>query len=87
MLREAASGSNMSKRALNCVRASVLYYNKVFKFFFFFRFFVSTVKKLTVKFGFSEKATKFEKNLCHTFDKSIVFCAHNSVLVKKLTKI
>ena len=34
-----------------------------------------------VKFGFSDKATKFEKNLCHTFDKSIVFCGPNSVLV------
>ena len=40
-----------------------------------------------LKFGFSEKATKFEKNLCRTFDKSIVFCARNSVLVKKSTKI
>ena len=35
----------------------------------------------------SEKATKFEKNLLYTFDKSIVFCACNSVLVKKSTKI
>ena len=40
-----------------------------------------------LKFGFSEKATKFEKNLCRTFDKSVVFCARNSALVKKLTKI
>ena len=40
-----------------------------------------------IKFGFSEKATKFEKILCRTFDKSVVFCARNSVLVKKLTKI
>ena len=40
-----------------------------------------------IKFGFSEKATKFEKNLLRTFDKSVVFCAHNSVLVKKSTKI
>ena len=40
-----------------------------------------------LKFGFSEKATKFEKNLRCTFDKSVVFCAHNIVLVKKLTKI
>ena len=39
-----------------------------------------------VLFGFSEKATKFEKNLRRTFDKSIMFCARNSVLVKKLTK-
>ena len=38
-----------------------------------------------IKFGFSEKVIKFEKNLCHTFDKSVVFCARNSVLVKKLT--
>ena len=30
---------------------------------------------------------KIWKNLCRTFDKSIVFCAHNSVLVKKSTKI
>ena len=35
-----------------------------------------------VKFGFSEKATKFEKNLRRTFDKSVLFCARNSVLVK-----
>ena len=40
-----------------------------------------------LKFRFSEKATKFEKNLCHPFDKRVVFCAGNSVLVKKLTKI
>jgi hypothetical protein len=40
-----------------------------------------------VKFGFSEKATKFEKNLLFTFDKSVVFCARNSVFVKKSTKI
>ena len=40
-----------------------------------------------LKFGFSEKATKFEKNLCFTFDKRVVFCARNSVLVKKSTKI
>ena len=40
-----------------------------------------------VKLGFSEKATKFEKNLGRTFDKSVVFCAGNSVLVKKSTKI
>ena len=40
-----------------------------------------------VKFGFSEKATKFEKNLRRTFDKSFVFCARNSVLVKNSTKI
>ena len=41
----------------------------------------------SLKFGFSEKATKFEKNLCLTFDKIVLFCASNSVLVKKLTKI
>ena len=41
---------------------------------------------LLLKFGFSEKATKFEKNLHRTFDKSVVFCACNSLLVKKLTK-
>ena len=40
-----------------------------------------------LKFVFSEKATKFEKNLRRTFDKSVVFCARNSVLVKKLMKI
>ena len=40
-----------------------------------------------MKFGFSEKATKFEKNLSCTFDKSVVFCARNNVLVKKSTKI
>ena len=45
------------------------------------------VFKVWIKFGFSEKATKFEKNLRRTFDKSVVFCARNSVLVKKLTKI
>ena len=33
------------------------------------------------------KATKFEKNLRRTFDKSVVFCARNSVFVKKSTKI
>ena len=40
-----------------------------------------------VKFGFTEKTTKFEKNLRRTFNKSVVFCARNSVLVKKLMKI
>ena len=40
-----------------------------------------------LKFGFSEKATKFEKNRHRTFDKSVVFSARNSVLVKKSTKI
>ena len=44
-------------------------------------------KKFSVKFGFSEKATKFEKNLCRTFDKSVVFCARNSLIIKKSTKI
>ena len=39
-----------------------------------------------LKFGSSEKATKFEKNLRCTFDKSVVFFAQNSVLVKILTK-
>ena len=34
-----------------------------------------------------EKATKFEKNLRRTFDKRVVFCVSNSVLVKKSTKI
>ena len=29
---------------------------------------------------------KIWKNLCRTFDKSVVFCAPNSVLVKKSTK-
>ena len=27
------------------------------------------------------------KNLCRSFDKSVVFCARNSVLVKKSTKV
>ena len=40
-----------------------------------------------LKFGFSEKATKFEKNRCRSFDKSVVFCERNSELVKKSTKI
>ena len=40
-----------------------------------------------LKFGFSEKATKFEKNIHRTFDKSVVFYGHNSVFVKKSTKI
>ena len=40
-----------------------------------------------IKFGFSEKATKFEKNLLRTFDKSVVFCVGNSILVKKSLKI
>ena len=44
-------------------------------------------KENCIKFGFYEKATKYEKDLGHTFDKSVVFCAHNSVLVQKLTKI
>ena len=39
-----------------------------------------------VKFGFIEKATKLKKNPRRTFDKSVVFCARNSVLVKKLPK-
>ena len=30
---------------------------------------------------------KIWKNLCSTFDKSVVFCALNSILVKKSTKI
>ena len=30
---------------------------------------------------------KIWKNLCHTFDKSVMFCARNSVLFKKSTKI
>ena len=32
-------------------------------------------EKGCVKFGFSERATKFEKNLHRTFDKSVVICA------------
>ena len=42
---------------------------------------------LMAKFGFFEKATKFETNLRSTFDKRAVFCARNRVLVKKSTKI
>ena len=44
-------------------------------------FFDKLVYPLTafVKFGFSEKATKFEKKNCRTFDKRVVFCARNSV--------
>ena len=42
---------------------------------------------MDLKVGFSEKATKFEKIRRRTFDKSVVFCARNSVLVKKSTKI
>ena len=37
---------------------------------------------ITLKFGFSEKATKFEKNLRRTFDKNVVFCARNEDLKK-----
>ena len=40
-----------------------------------------------IKFGFYEKAKKFEKNNCCTFDKNVVSCAGNSVLVKKSKKI
>ena len=43
--------------------------------------------QFVLKFGFSEKATKFEKNIRRTFDKSVVFCARNSVIVKKSTTI
>ena len=40
-----------------------------------------------IKFGFSEKATKFEKIFVVLLtDKSVVFCARNSVLVKKIFK-
>ena len=53
----------------------------------YFHTLLSLISKQVVKFGFSEKATKFEKNLRRTFDKSVVFCARNSVLVKKSTKI
>ena len=42
------------------------------------------IQKYVLKFGFSEKATKFDKKFCHTFDKSIVFCAHNRVLIKNV---
>ena len=30
---------------------------------------------------------KIKKNLCRTFDKSVLFCERNSVLVKNLTNI
>ena len=40
-----------------------------------------------IKFRFSEKAKKFEKNLRCTCDKSVVFSACNSILVKKWMKI
>ena len=33
------------------------------------------------------KGHKIWKNLCHTFDKNVMFCARNSVLVKKSTEI
>ena len=42
---------------------------------------------IVLKLGFSEKATKFEKKILCTFDKSIVLCVRNSVLVKKSTNI
>ena len=35
-----------------------------------------------IKFGFSEKATKFEKNLSHTFDKHRVLCAQQRTCQK-----
>ena len=38
-----------------------------------------------LKFGFYEEATKLKKNR-HTFDKRVVFCESNSVLVKKLRR-
>ena len=45
------------------------------------------VRLCLLKFGFSEKATKFEENLRNTFDKGVMFCARNIILVKKSTKI
>ena len=39
------------------------------------------------KVWFSWEGLKICKNLRRTFDKSVVFCARNSVLVKKSTKI
>ena len=44
-----------------------------------FHGFVSSIEG---KVWVSEKATKFEKNLFRTFDKSVVFCAHSSVCQK-----
>ena len=44
-------------------------------------------EKGCVKFGFSERATKFEKNLHRIFDKSVMFFARSSLLIKNSTKI
>ena len=45
-------------------------------------------QRYVTKFGFYEKAIKFEKKILRrTFDKSVVFSARSSVLVKKSTKI
>ena len=40
-----------------------------------------------LKFGFSEKATKFEKIFVVLLTRASCYCARNSILVKKLTKI
>ena len=42
---------------------------------------------IPVKFGFSQKATKFEKIFVILLKRAFVLCARNSVLVKKSTKI
>ena len=52
-----------------------------------FCFYVFPFLDVSLKFEFSEKAIKFEKNLRLTFDESVMFCARNSILVKKSTKI
>ena len=44
-------------------------------------------QKFSVKVWVFWEGHKISKHLRRTFDKSVVFCAHNSVLVKKLTKI
>ena len=77
----------------NIVRISTLYCATLQRTNFCFMFWEkwciinSFWNLLTFKVWVYWEGHKIWKNLCHTFDESVVFCAHNSVLVKKLTKI
>ena len=62
----------------SCAHKYIIWKNKNWRLYVFL-FLLPSQKSWTLKFGFSEKATNFGKNLRHTFD--------NSVLVKKSTKI
>ena len=65
----------------SCAHKYIIWKNKNWRLYVFL-FLLPSQKSWTLKFGFSEKATNFEKNLRRTFDKRVVICARNCTCQK-----